>query len=199
MKVTTAGLIRWAGLAAIGAGFLFVVIQLIHPSDELASITTARWALVHVLGLTMSLLALLGITGIYARQAERAGWLGFAGYLLFGLFWALTMVFQFVEAFVSPVLATEAPRFVEGWLGMIDGSPSAVDLGALPTLYALTGFVGYVLGGLLFGVATLRARVLPRWTGGLLALRPWWSSPRRSFPTRLIASLPCPWEQLWFR
>jgi hypothetical protein len=28
----------------------------------------------------------------------------------------------------------------------------------------------YLLGGLLFGIATLRARVLPRWPAGLLAV-----------------------------
>jgi hypothetical protein len=32
-----------------------------------------------------------------------------------------------------------------------------------------TGFVGYVLGGLLFGIATLRAGILPRWAANLLA------------------------------
>ena len=37
-------------------------------------------------------------------------------------------------------------------------------------LYKLTSFVGYVLGGLLFGIATLRAGILPRWAGGLLAI-----------------------------
>jgi hypothetical protein len=30
----------------------------------------------------------------------------------------------------------------------------------------------YILGPLLFGIATFRARVLPRWAGGLLASQP---------------------------
>ncbi len=165
----TAELMRWAGLAAIGAGLLFIVIQIVHPPDILSSVTTGRWAIVHVLGVIMSFLALLGITGIYASEVEKAGWLGLAGYLLFGLFWALTLAFQFAEAFISPVLATDAPRFVQGLLGMVKGSPSEVDLGALPMLNALTGFAGYVLGGLLLGIATLRAGILPRWAGALLA------------------------------
>jgi hypothetical protein len=169
MKLTIAERMRWAGLPAIAAGFLFIVIQIVHPPDILSSVTTGRWASVHSLGVTMSLLALLGITGIYASQVEQAGWLGLAGYLLFSLFWALTMAFQFAEAFVLPVLATEAPRFVQGFLGIVNGSASEVDLGALRMLNALTGFAGYMLGGLLFGIATLRAGILPRWAGGLLA------------------------------
>src|SRR3954469_7867472 len=89
MKITTSGLIRWTGLAAIGAGILYIAIQAIHPLDVLSSVTTPRWAIVHSLSIVMDLLALLGITGLYARHVEKSGWLGLAGYLLFSLFWAL--------------------------------------------------------------------------------------------------------------
>jgi hypothetical protein len=170
MATTPVKLIRWAGLSAMGAGILFMAMQVIHPPDVLASVTTDRWTVVHCMGVVMGLLGLLGISGIYARQVEAAGWLGLIGYLLFSLFFAITMVFQFIEAFVSPVLATEAPRFVEGLLGIASGHATGMNLGALPAINALTGFLGYVLGGLAFGVATLRARILPRWTGGLLAI-----------------------------
>ena len=168
MKITGSNVIRWAGLSAAMAGVLFIFIQTIHPPDILSSVTTGRWAVVHYLGVAMGFLGLLGIAGLYARQVEAAGWLGLAGYLLFSLFWALTLAFQFVEAFISPLLATEAPKFVEGFLGIAAGAPSEINLGVLPAIYSVTGFVGYVLGGLLFGLATLRAGILPRWAGGLL-------------------------------
>jgi hypothetical protein len=168
MKITASSLIRWAGLVAMLSGILFIVIQTIHPPDVLSSVTTARWAIVHYLGVAMCLLGLLGIAGLYARQVEEAGWLGLAGYLLFSLFYALTMAFQFAEAFISPVLATEAPKFVHGFLGIPSGHASEMNLGALPVVYTLTGLL-YVLGGLLFGITTLRAGILPRWAAGLLA------------------------------
>jgi hypothetical protein len=168
MKITASNIIRWAGLSAAVAGVLFVVIQTIHPPDVLSSVTTGRWAIAHYLGVAMGFLGLLGVAGLYARQVEKAGWLGLAGYLLFSLFWALTMAFQFAEASISPLLATEAPAFVEGFLGMVTGARSEINLGALPAINSLTGFVGYVLGGLLFGLATLRAGILPRWAAGLL-------------------------------
>lgn len=170
MKITASNLIRWAGISAMGTGIIFVVIQAIHPIDVLSSVTTARWAIVHYLGIAMCILGLFGVAGLYARQAEEAGWVGLAGYLLLSLFYALTMAFQFVEAFISPVLAAESPQFVEGLLGIASGHASEVNLGVLPTVYALTGFAGYMLGGLLFGIATSRARILPRWAGGLLAI-----------------------------
>jgi len=167
--MNTRNLIRWAGLAAMAAGILFVVIQTIHPPDVLASVTTARWAIVHSLGITMCLLGLLGIAGLYARQVKAAGWLGLAGYLLFSLFYAVTMAFQFAEAFISPLLATEAPKFVEGFLGIPGGHASEVNLGALPTVYALNGVL-YMLGPVLFGIATFRAGILPRWAAGAFAV-----------------------------
>jgi hypothetical protein len=169
MKITAANLIRWAGLAAMGAGISFVVIQALHPLDVLESVTTPRWAIVHYLGVVMGLLGLFGMIGIYARQVEEAGWLGLAGYLLFSIFFVITTAFQFVEAFVSPLLASEAPQVVEGLLGIASGRATGMDLGPLSTVYALNGFAGYMLGGVLLGIATLRARVLPRGAGILLA------------------------------
>jgi hypothetical protein len=171
MTITASKLIRWAGLAAMGAGILYIAIQAIHPLDVFSSVTTAQWKITHYLSIVMDLLAMLGIAGLYAHQVEKSGWLGLAGYLLFSFFWALSVALHFIEAFISPVLANVAPKFVEGLLGMVTGHAGEINLGALPTVYGLLiGGVGYVLGGLLFGIATFRANVLPRWAGGLLAI-----------------------------
>lgn len=167
--ITASNLIRFAGIAAMLAGILFIVIQMIHPADILSSVETDRWAVVHYLGVAMCFLGLLGITGIYAKQVERAGWLGLAGYLLISLFYALTMAFQFIEAFVSPPLAAESPNFVEGMLRIQSGNVGDINVGSLETIYSVTG-VMYLLGGLLFGIATLRAGILSRWAAGLLAI-----------------------------
>jgi hypothetical protein len=170
VKVTSANLIRWAGCSALVGGGLFMLMQLLHPADVLSSVTTTNWAIVHYLGVAMCLFSLLGLAGIYARQVERAGWLGLAGYLLFSFFYLFTLVFQFTEAFFAPLLAIEAPTFVEGLLGLANGHPTNTNLGAIPTVHSLTGLVGYLLGGVLFGVATLRAGVLPRGAAGLLTV-----------------------------
>src|SRR4028118_1352105 len=169
MKITASSLIRWTGLSAMAAGIIFVVIQPIHPLDVLSSVTTTQWAIIQSLKTAMCLFGLLGLAGLYARQVKEAGWLGLAGYLVFSLFFAHTLALAFAEAFILPQLATEAPKFVEGFLGIFNGHPGEVNLGALPTFYAIAGF-GYVLGGLLFGIATLRAGILSRWAAGLLAV-----------------------------
>ncbi|MGO4268382.1 hypothetical protein AB4Z22_00805 [Paenibacillus sp. TAF58] len=168
MKITASNLIRWSGLAAMLAGILFIVIQLIHPPENLSSVTTSAWAIVHYLTIAMALFGLLGIAGIYARQVREGGWLGLAGFLLFSLFWVATTAFTFAEAFILPLLATDAPKFVEGFLGIFSRFASEVNLGALTAVGPLAGVL-YILGGLLLGIATLRAGILPRWAAGLLA------------------------------
>ena len=153
----------------MGAGIIFAVIQPIHPPDVVSSVTTGAWAIITPLKTVMCLLLLLGIAGIYARQVKEAGWLGLAGFLLFGLGWALITAFVFVETVIMPPLASVAPKFVEGFLGIPGGHASEVNLGALPTVYALNGVL-YMLGPVLFGIATFRAGILPRWAAGLLAV-----------------------------
>jgi hypothetical protein len=168
MKITASKLIRWAGLAAMVAGVIFAGIQPIHPPDVLSSVTTTAWGIITPLKTVMCLLFLLGITGIYARQMEKTGWLGLVGFLVFSLGWAITTANVFAETFIMPPLATAAPKFVDSFLGVAGGRASEVNLGAIPVLFAVAGIL-YMLGGLLFGIATFRAGILPRWAGGLLA------------------------------
>ena len=139
------------------------------PPTSPSSVTTTRWQLVHVVACVMSVFGVLGLTGLYVKQATRTGWWGFAGYLLLSLWFVVIMGFSFVEAFVLPQIASSVPGFVQAWMGMFNGPAGDFDLGALPTLWTLTGPV-YILGGLLFGIATFRAGVFPRWAGALLAV-----------------------------
>ena len=169
MKITSSNLMRLAGLSAVVAGVIFAGIQPIHPPDVVESVTTGAWAIITPLKTAMCLLFLVGITGLYTRQLEKAGWLGLAGFVLLSLSWALMTAFVFAEAFIMPPLAATAPAFVDGYLGISYGHTGGVNFGALPILFALVG-ITYMLGGLLFGVATFRAGVLPRLPAGLLAL-----------------------------
>jgi hypothetical protein len=170
MKITPSKLIRWSGLAVMASGILFIVIQAIHPLDVLSSLTTSRWAFVHYMSMAMDILAMLGLTGLYSRQVEKSGWLGLAGYLLFSLFWAASLAGHFVEVYIQPLLATNAPKLAEGILGIVDGVPSVISLGALPAENTLLGIAGYALGGLLFAIAMFRAHILPRGASVLLAV-----------------------------
>ena len=169
MKISASNLIRWAGFSAMLAGLCYVVVGIFHPANIPASVTTTRWVIVHIFACAMSIFGLLGLPGIYARQAEKAGWLGLIGYILLSLWLVVVMGFSFVEAFILPHVATALPAVVQSWMGMFNAPAGSFDIGILPTLWTLTGPV-YILSGLLFGIATFRAGVLPRWAGALLAL-----------------------------
>jgi len=173
MKITASNLTHWAGLSAIVAGIMYVIVGLSHTFVShyggLASVTNDVWVLTHSLTIGVSFFGLLGIAGIYARQVEKAGWFGLAGFLLLSLWLVLVPGFTFFEALILPLLATEAPRFAVGFLGITSGSPSEVSLGILPAVYSATSVL-YLLGGVLLGIATFRAGVLPRWAGGGLAV-----------------------------
>ena len=166
--MNTKNLIRWAGLSAMVAGICFVVVGLLHPPNILSSVSTTRWVIVHAVAIAMSLFGLPGITGVYARQAHAAGWLGLAGYLLFSLWLVLIFAFTFFEVFVLPLLATTAPTFAAGFLGIFTGS-AEMNFGGLAALWGLSDAL-FALGGLVFGIATFRARILPRWAGGALTI-----------------------------
>ena len=167
-KITAATLMRLAGVSAIVTGLCFLVIGIFHPVNEPSSVD-ATWVNVHVFATALGFFGLFGMAGLYARQVEESGWLGLIGFLLFTAWMTLVCGFSFVEAFILPQLASASPAFVAGFLRMLTGAPHEIDLGILPVIWNVSGPM-YILGPLLFGIATFRARVLPRWAGALLAL-----------------------------
>jgi hypothetical protein len=90
----------------------------------------------------------LFVLGLYALQRPRIGWLGLAGAVAYAytfVFFTSTVVYALVN-------------------GTSDWHALQRQLGAWITVHAVL----MVLAGAMFGVAVLRARVLPRWTGAAL-------------------------------
>lgn len=167
--LTAENLIRATGPFAIAAGLIFAGIQPIHPPDFLASVTTTKWAVILTLKFAMCFFFMVATAGLYFRQMTRAGWLGFAGFVLFSLCWWLQTGFVFVELFVLPPIAGVAPDFVDSLLGIVNQHPGSLDIGAMASVYAVLGLL-YLLGGILLGIATARAGVLPKLPSILLAV-----------------------------
>ncbi len=167
--MTSSTLMRLAGVSAMLAGICFLFMGMFHPANIPASVTDASWVSVHIFATFLGFFGIMGLTGLYARQVEKAGWLGLAGYILFSLWFGLIMPFCFIEAFILPRMVTTWPAFIAAWMAMLTGDPMGVNLEILPTLWNLSNPM-YILGPLLFGIATFRAGVLPRWAGALLIL-----------------------------
>lgn len=165
---TSRRLLRLAGVSATVAGSCYVLVGLFHPANVPGAVDSTSWAIVHALACAMCFFGLLGMAGLHARQASSTGLMGLIGHVLLSLWLVLIMGFSFVETLVLPLESTNA-AFVESWMGMLTGGDNSVDLGALPTVWLLT-LPAYLLGGLLFGVATFRAGILSRAAGLLLAV-----------------------------
>ena len=168
-SISKTALMRLAGFSAMLAGLGIVVLGMFHPANETAFVTTPAWIIVHIFATSLGFFGVLGLTGLYARQVEKAGWLGLIGFLVFSAWMALVGMLSFIETALLPKMASEFPPFVTSFLGMFSGNPSQVDLGVLPTLWNISTPM-LLLGSLLFAIATFRARILPRWAAGLLAL-----------------------------
>jgi hypothetical protein len=169
MTVTTSNLLRAAGVAAAVAGAIFIGVQINHPPMDSFLTDTNEWVIRCAAKLVMAALALAGITGIYLRQVRQMRVLGLVGFVVFAAGYLLLFATEAIAVFVLPALTERAPNFVNDVVVAAAGAKPTGDIGNVQILFNLTG-VGYVLGGLIFGIALVRAGVLARWAGALLAV-----------------------------
>jgi hypothetical protein len=169
MTITPPALIRAAAVAAVTAGLIFIGVQINHPHADVTSITTTELAVRNSLKLLMAALALAGITGMYLRQVRQIGVLGLIGYLVFSTAYLLILSTTFVPAYVLPLLANTNPGYVNDVLAVATGGTAQGDIGLLGIVFRVQG-IAYLAGGLVFGIALFRARVLARWAAALLAV-----------------------------
>ena len=169
MQITTTKLTRAAGLAAVAPGLLFIAVQVRHPEITLDFVTTTQWTVRQGMKVAMAILALAGITGMYLRQVREIGLLGLVGYLVLSLGYLLMLCVEVIAMTVIPVVAQSSPDYVSGVVAVATNSSSTADLGLFGPLNMLVA-VGYLLGGLLFGIALFRAGILARWAAALLAV-----------------------------
>ncbi len=169
MNVTSSGLTKAAGAAAVAAGTIFIAVQINHPPHDAFTTETSQWVARSGAKAVMSVLALVGITGMYLRQYAKAGLLGLVGYLVFAAGYLGMFGVQIIALTVLPNLTGTEPGFVNDVVAAAAGASPNGDIGGLQTLFNLSG-AGYILGGLLFGIALFRTGVLSRWAAVLLSV-----------------------------
>ncbi|MDQ6648829.1 MAG: hypothetical protein M3Z02_01720 [Actinomycetota bacterium] len=169
MTITHSTLTRSAGAAAVAAGLIFIGVQINHPHLDATSITTTEMAVRNSLKVLMAALALVGITGMYLHQVQKMGVLGLVGYLLFGANYLVILSTSFVAAYVLPSIAESNPAYVSDVLAVFNAGHATGDIGLLQTVKVVEGAL-FLVGGLVFGIALFRARVLTRWAAALLAV-----------------------------
>jgi hypothetical protein len=149
LRMSSSNWIRWGALGALLAGIAWIALGLIplvilgQVALYFGGVATVEDYLLEIL-FSIALAGMLaGLVGFHARQAPNYGRLGTAGF-----FAAFVGVFFMLASTVATILAGSE---VLDWLFVL-------------------GFVGTLVGFVLLGTATLRARVLPRWCGILLLL-----------------------------
>lgn len=147
---TGVDLIRLGGLAAVLAGVAWAGSGLVHfvlvfpeagtgPTGSLSDYLIEGAHAVAEAGMLVALL------GLRARQAPAYGWLGTVGFALSFLGTALLCA-------ITVIAIVSGDALGEAILGSI----------------FISGILGWFVGFPLLGIATLRARMLPRWCGVLL-------------------------------
>jgi len=175
--MTPQTLLRLTGLAAIVAGalealnavldyLLFPPAQsLIHTSVMSFSqqAATNAWVIQQTVNWVAKVFLLWALVRLYTRQAKQTRVLGFVAFLL--SFVGVMLVFGAIFGYylLAPDLARVAPIF-------LDGGPTELSL--LGRVAFILPFVAAQVGILLFGVASLRAKVFPRWAAALFILTP---------------------------
>jgi hypothetical protein len=169
MTITPSTLTRAAAAAAVGAGVLFIGIQIGHPHFDATTVATTEVVVRDCLKMLMAVLSLVAITGMYLSQIGRNGVLGLLGYLVLGGCYLLMACMTYMAAFVLPQLVTTDPVFVDDVISQVKGDTPSGDIGPLALVLTVQS-ICFLAGGLLFGIALFRARVLARWATVLLAM-----------------------------
>jgi hypothetical protein len=169
MTITPSNLTRAAALSAMVGGLLFIAVQIKHPHLNATFATTTEYAVRETIKIFMAVLSLVGVTGIYLRQVRQSGVLGLIGYVVLGVGYLGILGTQAVGVFVLPTLAATQPGYVNDVLAVATSGHPVGDVGPLPLLIKGGGFA-YVIGGIVFGIALFRARVLARWAAALLTV-----------------------------
>jgi hypothetical protein len=169
MSLTTTSLTRAAGLCAVAGGLLFIAVQINHPPVNLAFVSTQEYLVRQSMKICMAVLTLIGLAGMYLSQVRKNGVLGLLGYLTLGFGFLAMLTVEVAGLVVMPAIAGSSPSYVSSVLAVATNGTPTQDIGLLSPLNTLVG-LGYMAGGLVFGIALFRAKVLSRWGSILLAV-----------------------------
>ena len=158
--MSSSSLVRWGGLAAVASAVLaiasFVLYLVVVGGARISeAATSAAFFLPSGAQLLAMVLLAVALVALFAQQAQAFGTLGLAGFVLalFGTTLAAGALWS--QVFVVPRLAQAAPEVADRGAGSVLAG-------------YMISFLLFGVGWSVFGVATLRTRMLPRWAVILL-------------------------------
>ena len=146
--MSSSNLVRLGGgLASIVAGVLLLVGHLLNLGGHPQYVTVLGSSAV----LTAYVILVFALVALYAAQAERSGFLGVWGLILSVI--GTTLASGVILAEIAGASGVEA---------------EAVTGARLSSVLSLLGDLSFLIGLILFGIATMQAGVFPGWAGILL-------------------------------
>jgi len=125
------------------------------PDGVVEAATTTPYLVFGSVRLVGGSLLVFGLVALYAYQLEAAGRLGLVGFAVGMVGTVLLTGSAWFQLFVVPAMATEVPGFAE--------AARAAQVGQWLTVGLIVPLLAQIVGWAVFGVATYRARVFPRW------------------------------------
>jgi hypothetical protein len=157
-------LYRLTGFALVVSGVLSIIgygVGSFQSDTSVSTITSAPYIAMSLLTFLGAAFCVMGLPGMIARQAEKAGVLGLIGGIAVMI---LQLIFGigngFVDVTVFPALVADPTTRA---FALVGPPP-------LMNIFFMVGMAAGVIGALTLGIATLRARVFPRWIGILFLL-----------------------------
>jgi hypothetical protein len=153
----TGSLIRWGGLSALFSGLTGIIAEfaLYLTTGDLSisqAALTSQWFAFVSIAVLSTILSILGLVALFARQKQKMRGYGSAAFALAVGGTMLVFGHQWSGLFVVPVLAQTAPDI----LNSITTNTTSILAGGI----VLSIFI-MALGWILFGIASLRAKILP--------------------------------------
>jgi hypothetical protein len=136
-------LYRWSGITGIVAGLLNVIVEFLP-----AGLGQPLDLFVNILGLSV-------LTALYLRQRAASGGIGFVAYVTQSFGMTLVIGFLFAQAFV---------------LGSLDDAQKSMVLAGPTGFVTVIALAIVTFGAILFGIASWRAGVFPKWAALLLTI-----------------------------
>ena len=159
-------LFRSSGLALILGSLIFVVSTPLTGGTGIGQYSNPLLLPARLGQIIAGALLLIGSVGLYLRQSGQAGKLGLVSFGMTFLgnaaHWNLLPILAFAEALLAARPETQS----------LVATESGVNWGPLFMGYFAVSSLIFYVGMVLFGIATLRARIFPRWAALLLIIGP---------------------------
>jgi hypothetical protein len=147
--------LKWGGYANVVGGLSVAVAYVSHPRHETPEvIASSYWLGTHVLFVFSLLFGVFGLIALMGFTLRRGCAMGVIGYVIAISSLILIFGLNYYETFINPVVAAEAPSFVDTY-------GAGLTIGTVAVLFPVSGGL-FLIGYVLFSADLLRTRQLGR-------------------------------------